>query len=67
MPTDTRPSEDPRPNMRMPDTDDFPRGPEVGDELPDFTLLNQAGEKVNFTEARAGRKAMVVFHRSARW
>jgi hypothetical protein len=39
----------------------------VGDRLPDFTLPNQRGEKVDFHADRAGRKAAVLFQRSAVW
>ena len=56
-----------RPQTRFPETGDFPTGPEVGEVLSDFTLLDQHGEPVNLTTARAGRRALVVFHRSARW
>ncbi len=52
---------------RMPESDDFPSGPAIGEPIPDFTLVNQRGESTNFTTARAGKKALVVFHRSVRW
>jgi len=52
---------------RMPATDDFPTGPAVGETLPDFTLPDQRGEQVNFTKAREGKRALVVFQRSTRW
>ena len=64
--TTEQPAELP-PNFRYPETADFPTGPDVGERLPDFTLPDQRGTPVNFTEARAGRRALVVFHRSARW
>lgn len=54
-------------NLRYPETGDFPTGPEVGELLPDFTLMDQRGRPVNFTAERAGQRALVVFHRSARW
>jgi cytochrome oxidase Cu insertion factor (SCO1/SenC/PrrC family) len=63
-------SEPPReipPSQRFPESDDFPTGPEVGERLPDFTLRDQHGREVNFTQARAGRRALVSFQRSARW
>ena len=34
--------ERPRPGTRMPETDDFPTGPEVGTALPDFSLPDQS-------------------------
>ena len=51
----------------MPESDDFPSGPAIGEALPDFTLSDQSGEPVNFTAARDGRRALVMFHRSSRW
>ena len=54
-------------NLRKPATDDFAKGPDVGDALPDFTLPNQNGDLVNFNETRKDGRAMVMFHRSARW
>ncbi|MEE8517909.1 MAG: hypothetical protein V3S98_02150 [Dehalococcoidia bacterium] len=59
--------DDPRPNFRMPATDDFPKGPDVGELVPDFTLPDQTGSPVNFNAFRDGRRAMVMFHRSAGW
>ena len=61
------PSQNPQPQRRMPDTEDFAKGPEVGELLPDFTLPNQNGEMVHFADARGDKQALVVFHRSARW
>jgi peroxiredoxin len=51
----------------MPATDDFATGPTIGEKLPDFTLPNQYGEPVNFSTAREGKGALVVFQRSSRW
>ena len=59
--------QEPRPNFRMPETDDYAKGPEIGEKLPDFTLPDQHGNPITFSEARAGQKALVMFHRSARW
>ncbi len=65
MTSDT-PKETP-PNLRFPESGEFPTGPEVGELLPDFTLLDQHGAPVNFAGARDRKRALVVFHRSARW
>jgi peroxiredoxin len=47
---------------------DFARvGPVVGARFPDVRLPDQHGRTVDLHEARAGRKALVVFHRSAGW
>jgi peroxiredoxin len=51
----------------MPATDDFPTGPSLGERFPDATLRNQRNELVKLHEARAGRRALIVFQRSARW
>lgn len=50
-----------------PATDDFPTGPSVGERLPDFTLVNQHGERVAFHASRGRGKAIVSFQRSAVW
>ena len=55
------------PAQRVPSTQDFPTGPAVGERFPDFTLRDQHNEQVNLEEARAGRRALLVFERSARW
>ena len=35
--------------------------------LPDFTLSDQRGQAVSLSEAMAGQRAVVFFHRSAAW
>jgi hypothetical protein len=45
----------------------FFSGPEVGVELPGFTLRSASGEKINLHADRNGFKAAVVFFRSAVW
>lgn len=50
-----------------PATDAFPTGPSVGERLPDFTLVNQRGERVAFHASRGRGKAIVSFQRSAVW
>ena len=42
-------------------------GPEIGERLPDFELPDANGQLVNFHEDRAGKKAALVFYRSAVW
>ncbi len=46
---------------------DFPSGPGLGERLPEFTLLNQHGESIDFHADRGGQQAVVVFYRSAVW
>jgi peroxiredoxin len=43
------------------------KGPAIGTRFPDITLPDQTGTPVRLPEARRGRKALVVFYRSARW
>jgi peroxiredoxin len=42
-------------------------GPQLGTRFPDLVLPDQSGRPVDLHEARAGRRALVVFHRSAKW
>lgn len=47
---------------------DFSRiGPPIGARFPDIRLPDQTGRLVDLHEVRAGRRALVVFYRSARW
>ena len=47
---------------------DFGRiGPPVGSRFPDVQLPDQTGRLLDLHAARAGRRALVVFYRSARW
>ena len=55
------------PAQRIPETQDFPTGPAIGERLPDFTLRNQRGEAIDFHADRGGHRAAVVFQRSAVW
>ena len=43
------------------------RGPMVGTVFPDVRLPDQRGEMVDLHARRAGRRALVVLHRSAVW
>jgi peroxiredoxin len=42
-------------------------GPAVGERFPDVRLPDQHGQMVDLHAARAGRRALVVFYRSASW
>lgn len=42
-------------------------GPEVGTVFPEFALPDADGRVVRLSEWRAGRRAVVVFYRSAVW
>lgn len=42
-------------------------GPAVGTRFPDIVLPDQHGQMVDLHAARAGRRALVVFYRSADW
>ena len=51
----------------MPWVDFTQVGPPVGERFPDVQLPDQTGQVVDLHVARAGRPALVVFHRSAGW
>jgi hypothetical protein len=53
--------------MPLPPRDFRAIGPNEGDRFPDVRLPDQTGASVDLHAARAGRKALVVFHRSAEW
>lgn len=42
-------------------------GPRVGERFPDVRLPDQSGREVDLHAARGGRRAVVVFFRSAKW
>ena len=42
-------------------------GPGPGERFPDVRLPDQSGRVVDLHVARAGRPALAVFYRSARW
>jgi hypothetical protein len=42
-------------------------GPSLGTRFPDVRLPDQQGQLMDLDAARAGRPALVVFFRSARW
>ena len=42
-------------------------GPAVGTPFPDFELPDAGGARISFHAWRAGRRALVVFYRSAKW
>jgi len=42
-------------------------GPGVGELLPDFELPDAGGRRVQFHRDRAGKKAALIFYRSAVW
>ena len=42
-------------------------GPELGERFPDVVLPDQTGTPIDLHEARRGKCAIIVFHRSARW
>ena len=52
---------------RFPTIDFSAIGPPVGARFPDVRLPDQRGQTVDLHAARQGRRALVVFYRSARW
>ena len=51
----------------MTQTDYTRIGPAIGDEFPDFELPNADRVLVRLHDWRRGRRALVVFYRSAAW
>ena len=52
---------------RYPASEEFPTGPEIGERLPTFSLLNQHGRLVDYHADRGDANSIVVFYRSAVW
>ena len=42
-------------------------GPRLGERFPDVRLPDQDGTEVDLHAARDGRRALVLFYRSASW
>lgn len=42
-------------------------GPQIDAAFPDVVLPDQSGQPVDLHQVRRGRRAIVVFHRSASW
>jgi hypothetical protein len=42
-------------------------GPAVGSRFPDLELSDQTGRTIDLQQDRAGRRALIVVYRSARW
>jgi hypothetical protein len=53
--------------MPLPPRDFGKIGPNEGEPFPDVVLPDQTGTAVDLHRARAGRRAIVVVHRSAEW
>jgi hypothetical protein len=53
--------------LSMADADYTQVGPAVGEPFPDFELPDSAGNPVRLHRWRDGRRALVVFYRSAAW
>jgi len=52
---------------QFPATDFSAIGPKVGERFPDVVLPDQHGNPVDLHEVRGQRRALIIFHRSARW
>ncbi len=51
----------------IPEVDVGSLGPAVGQRFPNVVLPDQNGSPVDLHQHRAGRPAVIVFHRSADW
>ena len=47
--------------------EDFPTGPAIGEPIPNFTLPDQFGNTIRFSDIRGRDKALILFYRSASW
>jgi peroxiredoxin len=54
-------------NSGDPLTEDFPTGPGIGDAIPDFELPDHRGGTVRFAAGVKGKRALILFYRSASW
>ena len=54
-----------RPNTD-PESEDFAKGPDIGDLVPEFELPDQSGRFVRYTPD-GKTKSLILFHRSADW
>lgn len=52
---------------QMPELDFSKIGPNVGERFPDIRLPDQHGNMTDLHAARGNRRALIVFHRSAKW
>ena len=53
-------------NAGDPLSEDFPKGPQIGEQIPGFTLSDQQGNPVRY-RPDGTRKALILFYRSASW
>jgi hypothetical protein len=53
--------------QRFPAPDFSAIGPQVGTHFPDVILPDQHGGPVDLHAVRGERRALIIFHRSARW
>ena len=54
------------PNAGDPASEDFPKGPEVGERVPEFKLPDQRGNPFHY-RPDGRHKTLILFHRSASW
>ena len=54
------------PNSGDPDSEEFSKGPEIGQSVPEFTLPNQWSKKISY-QPDGVHSSLILFHRSADW
>ncbi len=54
------------PNGGDPTSEDFSKGPFLGERIPDFSLPDQHGGQFQYRAADR-KKSLILFHRSAAW
>ena len=53
-------------NAGDPTSEEFAKGPEVGERIPEFTLPDQFGKPFRY-QPDGTNTALILFHRSASW
>ena len=53
-------------NAGDPISEEFPKGPEVGEQIPEFVLPDQFGNQFRY-QPNGTHKLLILFHRSASW
>ena len=53
-------------NAGDPTSEEFPKGPEIGELVPEFALPDQFGNSFRY-QPDGTNKALILFHRSASW
>ncbi len=53
-------------NAGDPTSEEFAKGPEIGEQIPEFVLPDQFGNPFRY-QPNGTHKVLILFHRSASW